>query len=139
MPSDPMPPVQISFTHEFKRNLRQLSRKYRRIRSDLQPILDQLAEGARPGDQVSRVSYDVFKVRVKNSDASRGKSGGYRVIYHVKSASDVVLITLYSKTEQSDVSPDEIRRIILDVEKNAVSDAGSSQSDPEKSDTESPE
>ena len=52
-PSDaPLPPasVQVTFTPEFKRHLRQLAKKYRRIKADLQPILDQLASGVLPGD-----------------------------------------------------------------------------------------
>ena len=116
MSSDPTPLLQVRFTPEFKRNLRQLAKKYRRIKLDLQPILDQLASGSKPGDQVPQVRYEVFKVRAKNSDASKGKSGGYRLIYHVKSESEVVLVTVYSKTEQADISPADIRQIILDSE-----------------------
>src|SRR3954470_17477150 len=99
MSSDPASPLQVTFTPEFKRNLRQLAKKYRHIKSDLQPILDQLASGGKPGDQVPQVQYEVFKVRTKNSDASKGKSGGYRLIYFVRSEREVVLITRYSKTE----------------------------------------
>jgi len=32
----------ISYTPEFKRNLRRLAKKYRQIRSDLDPLLQQL-------------------------------------------------------------------------------------------------
>ena len=116
MSSDPVAPIQITFTPEFKRNLRQLAKKYRHIKSDLQPILDQLSSGNLPGDQVPRVLYEVFKVRASNSDASRGKSGGYRLIYHFKSKSEVVLVAVYSKTEQSDIAPEDIRQIILNLE-----------------------
>ncbi|MBA1343346.1 MAG: hypothetical protein C5S52_07095 [ANME-2 cluster archaeon] len=45
MPSEPAEPVQVEFTHEFKRNLRALARKYRHIRSDVQPMIDQLLAG----------------------------------------------------------------------------------------------
>ena len=55
MSSDPASPLQVAFTPEFKRNLRQLAKKYRHIKSDLQPILDQLASGSKPGDQVPQV------------------------------------------------------------------------------------
>jgi mRNA-degrading endonuclease RelE of RelBE toxin-antitoxin system len=116
MPNDPSSPVQVGFTPEFKRNLRKLAKKYRHIKSDLQPILDQLATGTKPGDQIPQVRYEVFKVRAKNSDTSKGKSGGYRLIYYVKGASEVILVTVYSKTEQADVAPAEIRQIILDLE-----------------------
>lgn len=122
MSSDAPSPVQVTFTPEFKRNLRQLAKKYRHIKTDLQPLLDQLARGDKPGDQVPRVHYEVFKVRAGNSDARKGKSGGYRLIYQVKSETEVVLITVYSKTEQADVAPEEIRQIILDAETASTPD-----------------
>lgn len=33
------PPVQVKFTDEFKRRLRTLSKKYRGVRSDIQPTI----------------------------------------------------------------------------------------------------
>ena len=112
-PSDAGVPVQ--HTAEFKRNVRQLAKKYRRIKSDVQPIIEQLVRGQTPGDQVPRTGEDrvVFKVRVRNSDSGRGKSGGYRVIYWVKPSS-IVLVTIYSKSEQGDVSSQLIRRLITE-------------------------
>ncbi len=116
MPSEPNKPLPVAYTPEFKRNLRQLAKKYRHIREDVQPTIDQLADGAKPGDQVTGVQHEVYKVRVGNSDARKGKSGGYRIIYHVKEGAAVVLITIYSKSDQADVSAAEIRRIIADQE-----------------------
>jgi mRNA-degrading endonuclease RelE of RelBE toxin-antitoxin system len=127
MSSDPASPLQVTFTPEFKRNLRQLAKKYRHIKSDLQPVLDQVASGSKPGDQVPGVRYEVFKVRAKNSDASKGKSGGYRLIYYVKSEIERVLVTVYSKTEQADIAPEEIREIILDSEAGSAPDAAPEQ------------
>ena len=98
------------------RNLRQLAKKYRHIKSDLEPIIDQLRNGTKLGDQVPQVRYEVFKVRAKNSDARKGKSGGYRLIYYAKSESEVVLVTVYSKTEQEDIAAEDIRQIILELE-----------------------
>ena len=122
MSSDPPSPIQITFTPEFKRNLRQLAKKYRHIKPDLQPILDELANGRKPGDQVPQVRFEVFKVRAKNSDALKGKSGGYRLIYYVKNQSEVVLVTVYSKTEQTDIAAERIRQIILDMEAASAPD-----------------
>jgi mRNA-degrading endonuclease RelE of RelBE toxin-antitoxin system len=127
MSSDPPPSFQITFTPEFKPNLRQLAKRYRHIKSDVQPIIDQLASESKPGDQVPGVRYEVFKVRAKNSDASRGKSGGYRVIYYVRNDSERVLVTVYSKTEQADLAPSDIRQIILDLETEATSGPGPEQ------------
>lgn len=65
MPTDP---VSISFTFEFKRNLRTLAKKYRTIRSDIQPLIDQLQAGELPGDHIPGVNLTIYKVRLKNSD-----------------------------------------------------------------------
>ncbi len=55
MPNDQVFPIEINFTLEFKRNIRALSRKYRHIRSDVQPVIEQLKSGEIVGDQIPRV------------------------------------------------------------------------------------
>lgn len=98
MQNEPVP-VQIEFTPEFQRNLHVLAKKYRHIRTDLEPILQQLQAGQRIGDQIQGIRHTVLKVRVRNSDLQKGKSGGYRLIYWVPEPTRVVLITIYSKTD----------------------------------------
>jgi mRNA-degrading endonuclease RelE of RelBE toxin-antitoxin system len=102
----------VFFTNEFKRNLRQLARKYRRIKTDIQPVLDELEQGGTPGDRIPGVSAVVYKIRVRNSDSGKGKRGGYRILYQVYSETRIILVTVYSKTEQADITSDEIRSII---------------------------
>ena len=114
MPSEPSQKVQIEFTPEFKCNLRALAKKYRHVRSDVQAVLDQLQAGEVPGDQIAGARYTVFKVRVRNRDIPKGKRSGYRLIYHLKSPVDVILVTIYSKLDQEDVSAEEIRRILAE-------------------------
>ncbi len=103
---------QIEFTPEFKRNVRHLAKKYCHIKSDLQPVLDALAAGDLVGKRIPKVNYAVYKVRAKNSDLKKGKSAGYRIIYALLSKTKIVLVTVYSKTEQGDISPAKIRQII---------------------------
>jgi len=112
MPNSPSARFNIEYTPEFKRNLRALSRKYRHIRSDIQPLIDQLQTGSRPGDQIKGSGVTLFKVRVRNQDIRKGKSSGYRVIYWQKTAQNLILVTIYSKLEQSDISPQRIQQII---------------------------
>jgi mRNA-degrading endonuclease RelE of RelBE toxin-antitoxin system len=117
MPNDdPAPGVVIRYTPEFKRNLRALSRKYRHIRSDVQPIIERIQERNFVGDQIAGTGRTVFKVRVRNSDLGKGKSAGYRLIYLLNAPTDVVLITIYFKSEQSDISAAQIRRIVSDTQ-----------------------
>jgi mRNA-degrading endonuclease RelE of RelBE toxin-antitoxin system len=112
MPSEPAEPVQVEYTPEFKRNLRALAKKYRHIRSDVQPVIDQLRAGEIIGDKVPRTRYTIFKVRVRNSDIQKGKRSGYRLIYHLKTPINIILVTIYSKLDQADISAEQIRRIL---------------------------
>lgn len=121
MPNDEeTPAVLVEYTSEFKRNLRQLAKKYRQIKSDIQPLLDTLEQGGVPGDQVPNVAYEIYKARVQNSDSGKGKSGGYRILYQRSAEGAIVLVTIYSKTEQEDITPHEIRQIVLDYESQSI-------------------
>ena len=50
MATEPENPLVFSYTPEFKRNLRHLSKKYRHIRKDIQPVIDDIAASGKPGD-----------------------------------------------------------------------------------------
>ena len=106
----------VYYSDTFRRQLKRLSRKYRRIRADVQPLIEQLDAGETPGEQIQGTGYTVYKVRVANSDTQRDKSGGYRVIYYLQRQDDVLLVTLYSKTEQSDIEANDIIQIIQEEE-----------------------
>lgn len=110
--------MQVEFTPEFKRNLRALSKKYPHIRSDVQPVIGQLQAGELVGDRIPKTKYAVFKVRVRNSDIQKGKSAGYRLVYQVKEPTLVVLVTIYSKLDQADISPEQIRRILTEFDEH---------------------
>jgi mRNA-degrading endonuclease RelE of RelBE toxin-antitoxin system len=110
------PPVQVATTDRFESEIRKLGKRYRRIRIDLQPLIEQLAAGELPGDQISGMDAMLFKVRVKNSYVQKGKSGGYRIIYYLKTATQILLVTIYSKSDQSDIAAAEIRAILTRAE-----------------------
>jgi mRNA-degrading endonuclease RelE of RelBE toxin-antitoxin system len=105
-------PIDLRYSDEFQDNIKRLHKKYPHIRDDLEPLTNQLSRGATPGDRVKGTNHIVYKVRVKNSDANRGKSGGYRVLYYIVQHDIVLLLTIYSKSEQPDIKTDQILRII---------------------------
>ena len=49
MSEQPLIHVEVSPT--FNRNLRAIAKKYRSIRNDIQPVIEQLEQGELPGDQ----------------------------------------------------------------------------------------
>lgn len=100
--------IDVQFSLPFLRRLKDLAKRYRQIQKDLQPVIDELTAGSFPGDQIQRTGYTILKVRAKNSDIPTGKSGGYRLIYQVISSRSVSLLLVYAKSEQADVSVQEI-------------------------------
>jgi hypothetical protein len=56
--------IQVEASPTFNRNLRSIAKKYRSIRNDIQPVIEQLERGELLGDQISGIGYEVFKLRV---------------------------------------------------------------------------
>jgi mRNA-degrading endonuclease RelE of RelBE toxin-antitoxin system len=116
--------VHIDLTPEYKRNLKELAKKYRNIRSDTQSVITELQKGNFLGDRLSGFgeNYFIYKVRVKNSNLQKGKSAGYRLIYCVESPNSVLLLTIYSKSEQEDISVQAINSILDEFEADEISE-----------------
>ncbi|MBN3940141.1 type II toxin-antitoxin system RelE/ParE family toxin [Nostoc sp. NMS9] len=115
--------VLIRFSDEFEQELYRLSKRFRNIRSDVQPITLQLQQGNFVGDAYGGLrlriagigeEYIVYKVRVRNSSIQKGKSAGYRLIYQVESPTSLLLLTIYSKSDREDIGANEIRDIVAD-------------------------
>jgi mRNA-degrading endonuclease RelE of RelBE toxin-antitoxin system len=115
--SDETAPVELLFSDEFKARLRSLAKRYRKIQSDLQPLLEDLQAGNFDGDRMSGTGENpVFKIRLKNSDIRKGKSAGYRVIYEVRDSVCVLLIVIYAKSDERSIAPEKIRAIVAEFD-----------------------
>jgi len=116
--SNNTPEVTVDLTPEYKRNLRKLSKKYRKIRLDIQPIIEELQAGNFLGDHIPGLGeeYVILKLRIKNSDIQKGKRAGYRLIYQLESPLSILLLTIYSKSEKEDISSQEIINILAELD-----------------------
>ncbi|MGB3208272.1 MAG: type II toxin-antitoxin system RelE/ParE family toxin [Crinalium sp.] len=114
--------IQIDLTPEYKKNLRDLAKRYRNIRSDTQEVIEQIQTGNFIGDRIANLgeNYFVLKVRVKNSNLQKGKRAGYRLIYQVESPTSILLLTIYSKLDREDISANEIYGIIAEFNENEL-------------------
>lgn len=114
--SNDLPIIEISLTSRFKKDISKLAKRFRSIRRDLDPLINQLQAGEILGDLISGVKYQVFKVRLKNSDIKKGKSAGYRVLYYLKQENSIVFVTIYAKSDQADISSKLIESMIEEFE-----------------------
>lgn len=107
------PEVYIEFAPIYEVRLQKLSKKYRHIADDVEGLYAALQRGETPGDRIPGLTgFIVYKERVNNRDARKGKRGGYRVIYQVKTAELVVLLFIYSKNDQENIATADIKHII---------------------------
>lgn len=106
----------VDYSARFLKDLDNLERQYPGTLNIIDELLQQLKRDERPGDRIPRVGYSVYKVRLPNPAANKGKSGGFRAIYYVRIADRVLMVTLYSKSKQVDISPEKLRAIIEEEE-----------------------
>ncbi len=107
--------VEVRFTQTFRKNVKCLYKKHPSIRQDIDLLIQTLQRGETPGNRIHGTdTYIIYKTRLKISGSEKGKSGGYRVIFWLRSASFIVLLVIYAKSEQTDIATDEIRRIVTD-------------------------
>lgn len=111
-----MKKISVIYTPHFAKSTQLLWRRYPRIPQLIANLAKQLENGELLGDQVPNVGYTVYKVRLPNPDAQRGKSGGFRVIYYLRKADVILLIAIYSKTDQVDIPISQIAAKIQDYE-----------------------
>ncbi len=119
-PDESEPPkIQIDLTPEFQRNLRDLKR-YRNVQADVQVAIAEMQAGNFIGDRLVEIGegYVGLKVRVRNRDIQKGKSGGYRLIYQIESPTSILLLTIYAKSEREDISMKKIREILGEFYEN---------------------
>ncbi len=110
--SNEQPIVQVQVTDDFQGQIRELGKRYRKIRLDVQPVIEQLEAGEMIGDRIQGTEYTVFKVRIRNSDIQKGKSAGYRLIYQLQSPTQILLLLIYAKSDKADVAVAEIKAVI---------------------------
>ncbi len=103
----------VKTTDIFLKNIKKLSKKYRRIKKDFLPLLEELEAGQFVGDPISGFDNEIYKVRVPSSDQQKGKSGGFRLIYYtVLENKEIILLTMYAKAKQSNIRKNEIQKIL---------------------------
>lgn len=98
---------------EFKRQAKQLAKKYRSLKDDLLLLLAELQQNPFIGVDLGN---NTRKVRMAILSKGKGKSGGARVITYIVTLEvdtyKVRLLTIYDKSEMENVSDAYLRMLI---------------------------
>jgi len=96
----------INYTPFFEKEFKKLYKKYRSLKDDLNKLINQLAENPQAGESIGN---DCYKIRMSISSKGKGKSGGARIITHVKFVNEkVFLISIYDKSDISTIAEEQI-------------------------------
>lgn len=123
----------VVLTYSFKQSVKRLGKRFRHIKDDVSTAIEALERLPQLGAQIPGGD-EVRKLRVTNSDLMRGKSGGYRLLYRLTELPEptLYLLLLYAKSDQEDVTKDELRQLLADLANEQTSDDTETNASPEK-------
>lgn len=102
--------IEILYSDRFKKDIKRLFKKNRKIRADIDTLINTLKSNPNSGTPLGN---ECYKIRLKDSSTTRRKSGGYRVItYFIEENFKIILLTIYSKSNKSNISDNEIKTIL---------------------------
>ena len=104
--------MEIIWSSRFKSDVKYYFKKkrYTKILDDIEKFIDELETGNLIGDRLENINVSnnsaVYKARISNTSTKSGKSGGFRVIYYLKMAARIYLVTIYSKKDDNRIPSD---------------------------------
>lgn len=103
----------IELTENFKKEAKSLAKKYLSLKTDLKDLGSLLSENPTTGTHLGN---NIYKIRLAIKSKGKGKSGGARVMTHVKVVNQTVyLFSIYDKSEKGNISDKEIKELIKDI------------------------
>ena len=98
----------------FEKDVKPLLKKYKSLSKELLDLGDLLAYDPTIGTPLGK---DCYKIRLAIKSKGKGKSGGARVIsYVITDNKEVILLSIYDKSIKSDLKPNELERLLEDLE-----------------------
>jgi len=88
-----------------------LEKRFPSVKKDVGLAVEVLLENPEIGVLIPDGS-GVRKLRVKNSDMKKGKSGGYRMLYLFDKISEhICILMLYAKSDRENITQHEIQQL----------------------------
>jgi len=107
--------VRIELGKKFQKEFKRLLKKYPSLKSELVTLRDTIQADPNTGTPLGNNTY---KIRLAIKSKGKGKSGGARVISHVETEivglienNTVTLLTIYDKSEISNISKEDIQKL----------------------------
>ena len=102
--------VEFTYSEDFAKDFARLRKRYRRIEDDLAALEADMQHSNLRGVHLPGFGLPIYKIRMANRSARRGKRGGFRIVYYLQSSDTILFFLVYSKSDQDNVSDSEIWR-----------------------------
>ena len=97
----------------FKREIKKLAKKFPSLKNDFAQLLESLQQEPTQGTSLGN---NCYKIRMAVSSKGKGKSGGSRVVTHLKvSYTAVYLLSIYDKSDQENISDKELKELLKEI------------------------
>lgn len=104
----------VDTIRNFEREARRLKKKFPSLKEEISELIDNLESTPFMGTPIGKGFY---KIRVAIKSKGKGKRGGGRVITFIKVVAETVyLVSIYDKSEKSDISDEELDHLFGEIE-----------------------
>lgn len=104
----------IIITRKFEKELKRLVKKFPSLKIEFASLISMLIRNPEEGISIGN---NCYKIRLAISSKGKGKSGGTRVISYLYIHTKIVyLLTIYDKSEKSDLKPRELELMIESID-----------------------
>ncbi len=101
--------MNIKTTDIFKKSFKKLLKKDKKLILEYEQLLNKLEKNHNLGTHLGNGRY---KIRLKNHANNKGKSASYRVVTYTKVEETIILVYIYSKSDEESVSEYKIDEIL---------------------------
>ncbi len=108
-------PITFSYSREYLKDVKRLRKRYRLIQDDIDTLEAEMQQQEYRGDFMPGYGIPLYKVRLTNRSARRGKSGGFCAIYHAMDEHTILFLHLYSKSDKPDVEASDIWHLLRNL------------------------
>ena len=100
----------------FEKKLKQYKKKNPLLKKDYAKLLDLLESNPEPTTAIP-LKDKVYKIRMANSSANKGKSAGYRVYYFYKDDKNTLLLFyMHAKSDEANINDARLDKHIIECE-----------------------
>ena len=103
----------IIATAVFKRELKRLAKKFHSLKNEYAALIETLEQDPLQGTPLGN---NCYKIRLSIQSKGKGKSGGARIITNIVIENETVyLLSIYDKSEQSDISDKDLKELLKQI------------------------